>query len=83
MVRVTVRLEPAQIHVEVEDDGCGFDPRFAKDMGLLGTKSGLHLGGVCQIDSEPGAQRAMGGHVDEEHGRRSVWHAPLTCRSPE
>jgi signal transduction histidine kinase len=53
--RVSVRLEPAQIRVEVEDDGCGFDPRYSKGMGLLGIEErARHLGGVCLFDSAPG-----------------------------
>jgi signal transduction histidine kinase len=53
--RVAVRLEPLQIRVEVEDDGCGFDPRYAKGMGLLGIEErARHLGGACQYDSAAG-----------------------------
>jgi signal transduction histidine kinase len=52
---VSVRLEPSQIRVEVEDDGCGFDTRYSKGMGLLGIEErARHLGGVCQFHSTPG-----------------------------
>jgi signal transduction histidine kinase len=53
--KVAVRLEPSQIRVEVEDDGCGFDASCSKGMGLLGIEErARHLGGVCQFDSAPG-----------------------------
>jgi signal transduction histidine kinase len=53
--KVAVKLEPLQIRVEVEDDGCGFDPRYSKGMGLLGIEErARHLGGVVHFDSAPG-----------------------------
>ena len=52
---VTVRQGPSQVRVEIQDDGCGFDIRYKKGMGLLGMEErARHLGGVCQFDSEPG-----------------------------
>jgi signal transduction histidine kinase len=52
---VAVRLGPAQIRVEVEDDGCGFDANCSRGMGLLGIEErARHLGGVCHFDSAPG-----------------------------
>jgi signal transduction histidine kinase len=54
-VNVAIRQEPLQIRVEVEDDGCGFDTRYTKGVGMLGIEErARHLGGRCQFDSEPG-----------------------------
>jgi signal transduction histidine kinase len=55
-VHVTVRQGPSQVRVEVQDDGCGFDTRYKKGMGMLGMEErARHLGGLCQFDSEPGS----------------------------
>lgn len=57
--RVTVREEPAQIRLSIQDDGAGFDPRHQKGMGILGMEERVrHVGGVFHIDSQPdqGAQ---------------------------
>jgi signal transduction histidine kinase len=52
---VTVRQEALRIRVSIEDDGCGFDTRHQKGMGILGMEERVrYLGGVLQIDSHPG-----------------------------
>jgi signal transduction histidine kinase len=54
-VHVTVRQGPSQVRVEIRDDGCGFDSRYTKGMGMLGMEErARHLGGLCHFDSEPG-----------------------------
>jgi signal transduction histidine kinase len=53
-VHVTVRQDPSQVRVEIQDDGCGFDTRYTKGMGMLGIEERARaLGGVCHFDSEP------------------------------
>ena len=52
-VHVTVREGPAQVRVEIQDDGCGFDARYKKGTGILGMEErARHLGGVCQVESQ-------------------------------
>jgi signal transduction histidine kinase len=52
---VTVRQEPVQIRVLIDDDGCGFDTRHQKGMGILGMEERVrYLGGAFQIYSNPG-----------------------------
>ncbi len=54
MVRVTVRQEPHLIHLAVQDDGKGFEPR-QRGLGLLGMEERVtHLGGEFQVESTPG-----------------------------
>ena len=73
--RVVVRLDsaPDRLRLSVEDDGQGFDVAGAMDRaagrgwGLLGMQErAALLGGVCEIDSQPG------------HGTRLVVTIPLT-----
>jgi signal transduction histidine kinase len=52
---VNLRQNPSYICVEIQDDGCGFDTRFTKGMGMLGMEErARHLGGLCHFGSEPG-----------------------------
>jgi signal transduction histidine kinase len=52
---VAVRQEQEHIRVRIEDDGHGFDARHQKGMGLLGMEERVRsLGGMLQIESEPG-----------------------------
>jgi signal transduction histidine kinase len=54
-VQVTVRDEPERIHVTIQDDGGGFDPRRVRGLGLLGMQERVrHLGGRFLVDSSPG-----------------------------
>lgn len=54
-VQVTIRDEPDRIHVTIQDDGAGFDPRRVRGLGLLGMQERvLHLGGRFEVDSSPG-----------------------------
>ena len=54
-VRITVQQREQQIHVTIQDDGHGFQPREEKGMGILGMEERVrHLGGVFHIASEPG-----------------------------
>jgi signal transduction histidine kinase len=52
---VTLRQNPSYVCVEIHDDGCGFDTRYTKGMGMLGMEErARHLGGLCHFGSEPG-----------------------------
>jgi signal transduction histidine kinase len=61
-VTVSIRRVNEQIHIDVEDDGKGFDSVKAISTGIEDTKFGLfsirqrleQLGGQFEIDSEPG-----------------------------
>lgn len=54
-VNVTVRRESEYVVVSVQDDGAGFEARFARGLGLLGMEERVRrLGGELGIDSEPG-----------------------------
>lgn len=56
-VNIALREEEGRLHVEVKDDGVGFDPeRVASDrFGLLGIRQRARLfGGHAEIDSAPG-----------------------------
>jgi len=57
---VTVRQEPSQIRALIEDDGCGFDTHHQKGLGILGMEERVRfLGGVFQIDSDPGRETCV------------------------
>ena len=75
--RVLIRLgvQAGQLELDVEDDGCGFDPAAAgrTTFGLLGMRErALALGGQVLITSAPGAGTRirvsipMDSHVEEE-----------------
>jgi signal transduction histidine kinase len=52
---VSLRQNASYVCVEIQDDGCGFDTRFTKGMGMLGMEErARHLGGFCNFGSEPG-----------------------------
>jgi len=54
-VRVVVRQEPDRLLLVVQDNGRGFNPRNTQGMGLLGMEERVrHIGGIFQIESEPG-----------------------------
>jgi signal transduction histidine kinase len=54
-LQVIVKNEPAQVIFSVRDDGCGFDKRFVRGLGMLGMEERVRrLGGELQIDSEIG-----------------------------
>ena len=56
-VRVEVRLVADELHVQVEDDGAGFDVEEARrrGFGLVGMTERVRLvGGTIRIDSRPG-----------------------------
>jgi signal transduction histidine kinase len=54
-IRVTLRQRAGEIQAVIQDDGAGFDPLQDKGMGMLGMQERVQtLGGVLQIDSEPG-----------------------------
>jgi two-component system sensor histidine kinase UhpB len=58
-VQVTLRTAGGDAHLEVVDDGAGFDPEAARGSGGLGLSSfderARLLGGRCSIASNPGA----------------------------
>ncbi len=54
-VEVVVRRQPGSVSFSVQDDGAGFDPHFARGLGLLGMEERVRrLGGAVTIDSQPG-----------------------------
>ncbi len=57
-VRVTLRVDSRQIHLCVEDDGCGFvpgDPFLAQGFGLTSMRErARNLGGLLWIYTQPG-----------------------------
>jgi signal transduction histidine kinase len=54
-VRVIVRREAGKVGFSVQDDGCGFDARYTRGLGLLGMEERVRrLGGTLRIDSQPG-----------------------------
>lgn len=59
-IRVTVAERRGDVYAEVEDDGRGFDPRFAKGeghegLGLLGMRErATMVGGSLLVESSPG-----------------------------
>ncbi len=68
-VCVSLAVQEDRLRVEVQDWGCGFDPKQKKGraMGLRGIKKRAKLlGGQAKIESEPG------------QGTRVIVHLPLT-----
>src|SRR6266436_6462500 len=54
-VRIRVQQKPGMITLSIQDDGRGFDVKLSKGLGLLGIEERVvHLGGTCEIHSEPG-----------------------------
>jgi signal transduction histidine kinase len=52
-IRVTVRQHPRALSVVVQDDGCGFDPKRERGLGILGMQERVaRLGGTFSIVSE-------------------------------
>ena len=76
-LRVSIRRDNEYINVGVEDDGVGFDPVEVTSMAAKRAKFGLfsirerleQLGGMIEIDSEPG------------YGSRITMRAPLKYNS--
>jgi signal transduction histidine kinase len=55
LVKVTVRQDAGQLLLQIQDDGCGFNPRDERGMGLLGMQERVsYLGGTFLVESEPG-----------------------------
>jgi len=59
-VLIQVGVEGGELHVEIEDDGKGFDPgaqakRERRPWGLMGIRERAEIfGGTARIDSSPG-----------------------------
>lgn len=54
-VQVGVNTDPERVVFSVRDDGCGFDKRFVRGLGMLGMEERVRrLGGELRIDSEIG-----------------------------
>jgi signal transduction histidine kinase len=55
-VRIKVQQEPKLLSLSIRDNGRGFDVKQSKGLGLLGIEERVaHLGGKCEIHSEPGS----------------------------
>jgi two-component system sensor histidine kinase UhpB len=54
--RVDLALDEAALHIEVQDDGEGFDPAVASEgIGIIGMRERVHaLGGTIRVQSVPG-----------------------------
>jgi len=54
-VRVGLRASPGHVHIEVQDDGVGFDPEaMTPGFGLVGIRERVYLaGGRLELDSGP------------------------------
>ena len=54
-VEVVVERERSRVRFSVRDDGCGFDTRFVRGLGLLGMEERVRrLGGQLRLDSQLG-----------------------------
>ena len=59
-VRIKVQQEPARLVLSIRDNGKGFEVKQSKGLGLLGIEERVaHLGGRCEIHSEPGSGTAL------------------------
>jgi signal transduction histidine kinase len=59
-VRIKVQQEPKRLVLSIRDNGKGFDVKQSKGLGLLGIEERVaHLGGKCEIHSEPGSGTAL------------------------
>jgi signal transduction histidine kinase len=55
-VRINVQQEPERLTLSIRDNGKGFVVKHSKGLGLLGIEErAAHLGGKCEIHSEPGS----------------------------
>jgi signal transduction histidine kinase len=55
-VRISVQQEPERLTLSIRDNGKGFVVKHSKGLGLLGIEErAAHLGGKCEIHSEPGS----------------------------
>ena len=55
-VQVTVQRYRDRVEFSVQDDGCGFDKKLVRGLGLLGMEERVRrLGGALRIESKPGA----------------------------
>ena len=54
-VHILVRPLNGRLQIVIEDDGCGFDPRHTRGLGLLGMQERVnHLNGEFEIEAAPG-----------------------------
>jgi signal transduction histidine kinase len=59
-VRVSLRIEPGELVMAVEDNGRGFDPANTRGLGLLGMEERVrNMRGVFAIESAPGKGTAI------------------------
>jgi signal transduction histidine kinase len=82
-VNVTLRQNPSYVRVDIQDDGCGFDTRYTKGMGMLGMEErARHLGGLCHFDSVPGRGALISMLLPRAsaHARQALNGLPLPCQ---
>ena len=54
-VHILVRPQNGRLQIVIEDNGCGFDPRHTRGLGLLGMQERVsHLNGEFHIETSPG-----------------------------
>jgi len=73
-VEVSLRIEGADLVLQVSDNGCGFDPGQAEEGTGLSSmhQRAVRLGGSCLVDSRPGAGTRIIVRIPlQERGRRS------------
>src|ERR1051326_6128590 len=59
-VRINVQQEPKRLVLSIRDNGKGFNVKQSKGLGLLGIEERVaHLGGKCDIHSQPGSGTAL------------------------
>jgi signal transduction histidine kinase len=70
-VTVELRQSAAAVHVQVTDDGAGFDPKRTRGMGLLGMEERVkRQGGTLSVESKPGAGTTLRADLPLDNSQR-------------
>ncbi len=76
IVRIRVQQQESRLVLSIQDDGCGFDARNVKGLGLLGIQERVtHLGGHCEVHSEPGGGTILAVELPFYDRKRSALEA--------